>query len=98
MAKRTYRRRTEAEKIADLQKQIEALESKIQSEQRPDTEVLKQIPKIKRTLGKFSQLCVDNKRHDLSNSVLAFLGTIERQAKDIPDEMRAQMERNREAS
>lgn len=98
MTKRTYRRRTEAEKIEDLQKQIEALESKIQAEQRPDTEVLKAIPKVKRSLSKFSQLCVDNKRHDLSNSILAFLGTLERQAKDIPDDMRAQMQRKREAS
>lgn len=98
MAKRTYTRRTEAERIAELQKKIEELESKMESEQRPDGEVLKQIPKVKRSLGKFAQLCIDNRRPDLSNSALAFLATLERQAQDIPDEMRARMQRKTETS
>ncbi len=98
MAKRTYRRRTEAEMIADLQAKIAKLESKMESEQRPDGEVLKQVGRVKKSLGKFAQLCVDNGRHDLSNSTLAFVATLERQAQDIPDELRQRMDRAREAS
>ena len=96
MPKRPYRRRTDEERIAELQSKIAELEQRVQSEQRPDGEVLKAVPRIKKSLGRFAQLCVDHGRHDLSNSALAFLATLERQAEQIPDEMKAKMARARE--
>ncbi|MEZ6003387.1 MAG: hypothetical protein R3F17_06790 [Planctomycetota bacterium] len=83
MAKRTYRRRSDAELIEEYRSQIEALETKLQQQTREDQAVLEELPKLKRRLAGFAQLCIDNGRNDLSNSVLAFLNTIERQAKQI---------------
>lgn len=95
MTKRSYRRRSDDEKIADLQSKITQLEVRMEAEKRPDGEVLNQFIKVKRNLGKFAQLCVDNDRHDLSNSTLAFLNMLEKQTKDIPDTMRSRMNQNR---
>ncbi|MCA9003040.1 MAG: hypothetical protein KDB61_14035 [Planctomycetes bacterium] len=88
MEKRKYKRRSSAEVIEDLQKQIEALETKIESKKRKDQPVLKEFAKVKKSLGKFAQLCIDHERNDLSNSVLAFLATFERQANSVLQENR----------
>ena len=84
MAKRSYHRRTDDEIIADLESRIRKIENRVESKQRTDAAVLKDIPRVKRLLGKFSQLCMDHGRSDLSNSVLAFLATLENQARQIP--------------
>ncbi len=88
MEKRSYKRRTSAEIVEDLQTQIQALEIRIESKKRKDMPVFKELNKVKRTLGKFSQTCVDHGRNDLSNSVLAFLSTLDRQAETSPEEVR----------
>ena len=54
----------------------------MESKERIDSPVLKEIPKVKRTLAKFSQLCMDHARADLSNTVVAFLATLDRQAQE----------------
>jgi hypothetical protein len=84
MTKRSYRRRSEDELIADYEAKIRQLEQKVEAKVRPDAVVLKDMPKMKRHLGKFSQLCMDNGRADLSNSILAFLATFEMQANQVP--------------
>ncbi len=83
MSKRTYRRRTDQEIIEDYQAQIQALEVRIQEKERKDTAVLKELPKLKRKLAQFAQTCVDHGRSDLSNSTLAFMATLERQAQEV---------------
>ena len=88
MAKRSYNRRSDDEIIEDLQARIRDIERRVEAKQRPDTAVLKDIPRLKKSLAKFSQLCMDNGRKDLSNSVLGFLATLEVQAKALPDELR----------
>ena len=98
MTKRSYHRRSDDERIADLQSKIAQLEVRIETDKRPDGEVLSQFPKVKRNLGKFAQLCVDNGRQDLSNSTLAFLNVLEKQTRDIPETVRTSMNRNRVVS
>ncbi len=88
MEKRRYRRRSSAEVIEDLQKQIQALEVRVEAKKRKDLPVLKEFAKVKKSLGKFAQTCVDHNRNDLSNSVLAFLATFERQAQSELQENR----------
>ncbi|MGK0218921.1 MAG: hypothetical protein ACI9HE_002418 [Planctomycetota bacterium] len=95
MTKRSYHRRSDDEKIAELQSKIAQLEVRMEADKRPDGEVLSQFPKVKRNLARFSQLCVDNGRHDLSNSTLAFINMLEKQSQEIPDSMRMGMNRNR---
>jgi len=84
MAKRSYNRRTDDEIIVELQSRIKKIESRIESRTRPDSRLLKEIPKIKRSLARFSQLCMDHERTDLSNTVQAFLATLEQQARQSP--------------
>ena len=88
MTKRSYTRRSDDQIIAELQDRIRQLERRVESKQRPDAEVLREIPKMKKTLAKFSQTCMDHGRKDLSNSILAFLATFELQAKEMPEDMK----------
>ena len=81
MTKRSYNRRSDDEIIQELQGRIKKIETRIESRTRADSAVLKELPKIKRVLARFSQLCMDNERSDLSNTVQAFLATIEQQAR-----------------
>ena len=81
MPKRSYNRRSDEQIIGDLQAKISKLEARIEAKKRGDSPVLKEIPKLRRTLGRFAQLCMDSQREDLSNTVLAFLTTLETQAR-----------------
>ncbi|MCP3917843.1 MAG: hypothetical protein GY711_20040 [bacterium] len=81
MSKRTYNRRSDEEIIGDLQNKIRKIENRIESKKRPDSAVLKELPKIKRNMARFSQLCMDNDRSDISNTVQGFLATLEAQAR-----------------
>ena len=91
MTKRTYRRRSDEEKIQDLEDKIRQVQQRIEARERKDSPVLKEVPKVKRKLASFAQLCMDHDRKDLSNTVLAFLATLELQAKQVPDGARARL-------
>ena len=85
VAKRSYRRRTEEERIADLQEKLEELQKKVESKTRKDLEVLKEIPKVQRRLKKFAQMAMIHGRHDLANSTMAFIAGLDR-ARDVEPE------------
>ena len=89
MAKRSYNRRSDEQIIGDLQNKISKIEARLEARQRKDSPVLKDIPKVKRTLAKFAQLCMDHHRKDLSNTVMAFLSTLEVQARQVPEHARS---------
>lgn len=81
MAKRSYNRRSDEELIGALESQIKQIEARKNAKLRRDSPVLKEVPKIKRKLSSFAQLCMDHERHDLVNTVMAFLTTLESQSK-----------------
>jgi len=85
MAKRSYNRRSDDELIEDLQDRIKKIENRLEARQRPDARILKEIPKLKRTLARFAQLCMDHQRNDISNSIVAFMATVEHQARHAPE-------------
>jgi molecular chaperone GrpE (heat shock protein) len=87
MTKREYNRRTDEERLSELESQLEELKSKVQQQQRPDAPVLEEIKKVKKVLTKFSQTCADHGRTDMVNSVMAFLHTLDHQAKSVPHSM-----------
>ena len=91
MSKRSYYRRSDDELIAELESRIKKIEGRLESKQREDAPVLKEMPKIKRNLGKFSQLCLDHGRGDIANSILAFLATLDSQVRSLPAERRRSM-------
>ncbi len=76
--RRKYRRRTDEERIADLQRRISELKAKQSAKEKKDHPVLKEIPKIQRRLRKFAQLAMDHNRPDIANSITAFNAGLER--------------------
>ena len=96
MAKRSYNRRSDEQLIADLQEKIKTVEARMQTKQRKDAVVLKDLPKVNRCLRRFAQLALNNDRADLSNMTLAFLAGLERAAQDIPQDAAAKGRARRE--
>ena len=86
--KRSYRRRSDDERIAELESKIDDLKKKIALRERKDSPVLKEIPKLRRKLHSFAQLAIDNGREDLSNMTMAFVAGLERVADEDPPEKR----------
>lgn len=76
--KRPYNRRSDDERIAELQSKIELLKRKVDIKQRPDLAVVREIPKIQRRLRDFAQLSADNGREDIANTVVAFIAGLDR--------------------
>lgn len=98
MAKRSYNRRTDEELISDLQDRIRKVEHRMKSKQRRDAAVLKELPKVNRSLRRFSQVAVDSGRGDLSNMTLAFLAGLERAAQEVPEDSTPKSRARREES
>lgn len=78
MSKRSYNRRTSEQIIADLEAQISLQKEKIEAKNKANDPVLKEIPKVRRQLRKFAQVATDGGRQDISNSVTAFLTSLDR--------------------
>lgn len=76
--RRKYKRRTEEQRIADLEAKIADLKAKQARKEKKDDPVLREIPKIQRRLRKFAQLAMDEKRPDIANSTTAFAASLER--------------------
>lgn len=78
MAKRTYNRRSEEERIAELNAKIERLKTRLELKQRQDSPVLKELAKVQRVLRNFAQTALDHGREDLANSTTAFVAGLDR--------------------
>ena len=94
-SKRKYNRRSEEERIADLEKRISELqarkvakEARAKAKDQARSEVVREIPKIRKRLLKFSQLAMDKGRMDIANSVTAFLAGLGRfRDEDVTEEV-----------
>ncbi len=75
---RQYRRRSDEQRIADLEQRIEELKAKQTSKKKQTDPVIKEIPKVQRRLRKFAQFAMDHSRPDIANSVTAFCSSLER--------------------
>ena len=80
--KRKYTRRSDEERIADLESKIALIKSRVEAKKRRDSVVLREVPKIQRSLQKFAQLATDHGREDIANSATAFLAGLERMLDD----------------
>lgn len=83
MTKRTYKRRTDEERIAELQAKIEAVQQRLQQQKRPDEVVLRELPKVHKILRRFAQMAVDNGRGDLASSTMAFMAGLDRMSNAV---------------
>lgn len=77
-AKRKYTRRTEEERIAELEKKIADLKQRQAAKSRKDDPIVKGIPKVVRSLRKFAQVAMDNKRPDIANTTSGFAAALDR--------------------
>jgi hypothetical protein len=75
---RKYKRRSDQERIAELERRIAEVKAKQVAKEKKDDPVLREIPKLQRQLRKFAQLSADHNRPDISNSILAFTAGLER--------------------
>jgi hypothetical protein len=75
---RKYRRRSDEERVADLERRIADLKAKQKAKEKMDDPVLREIPKLQKRLRKLAQLALDHERADISNSITAFSAGLER--------------------
>jgi len=78
LTKRSYNRRTEEDKIRELEEKVASLKAKVEAKQRKDLPVVREWPKVQRTLSQFAQVAADHGREDLANSIQAFMAGTER--------------------
>ena len=76
--RRNYRRRSDDERIADLERRIDELKTKQATKKKLEDPVLKEIPKVQRRLRKFAQFAMDHNRPDIANSATAFTASLDR--------------------
>ena len=76
--KRKYHRRSDEERIADLERRIAELKAKQALRDKKEDPILREIPKLQRHLRKFAQAAMDHNRPDIANSTWAFGTALER--------------------
>ena len=77
-AKRAYNRRSEDQRIADLEAKIQKIKSRLEMKQRKDSPVLREVARVQRVLRKFAQTAQDHGRADLAMSTQAFAAGLDR--------------------
>lgn len=89
--KRHYHRRTDEERLQELQKKLEEMQNKVkerEAKQRPEpSPVVKKIPRVIKSLREFGAFAHLNGRLDLYNSTTAFVAMLDRtyhEEMDVP--------------
>ena len=77
-AKRKYTRRTEEQRILELQEKIEEIKKRQAAKTHKDNPIVKGIPKVVRSLRKFAQVAMDNDRRDIANTTSGFAAALDR--------------------
>ncbi len=80
-SRRKYKRRTDEERIADLEAKIADLKAREDAKKRKDDPLIREIPKIQRRLRKFAQMAAQVDRLDVANSTTAFVASLDRMAR-----------------
>jgi hypothetical protein len=76
--KRSYRRRTDEERISELEEKIKEIKQRQEVKKQRDDPVIREIPKIQRRLRTFAQSAMDHQRPDIANSTTAFVSSLDR--------------------
>jgi hypothetical protein len=97
MNKRSYTRRSEDERIAQLEAQIQRVKARMEAKKQKDSPLLRDWTKAQRALRNFIQSAVENGRSDLSLSAEAFMAGLERSIRAAPPQVEAPRRRSRSA-
>ncbi len=76
--RRTYKRRTADQRVAELDQKIAELKAKQAARDKRDDPILREIQKLHRRLKKFIQMALDHNRPDVANSALGFKSSLQR--------------------
>ena len=87
-AQRSYSRRSDDQRISELQAKIDALQQRLEAQRRVDQEVLKHAPKLIGQLRNFAKLAAHNGRVDITNTTVAFMAGLERMLDSPPEVQR----------
>ena len=98
MTKRTYTRRTEDERIAELEAQIRKVKDRLENKKQKESPLLREWTKAQRSVRKFIQAAAENGRSDLSLSAEAFLAGLERSMRSTSHDGEGARGRRRAAS
>lgn len=82
LTRRTYRKRTDEERIAELEAKIADIKRREEAKKRKDDPVLRDIPKVQRRLRKLAGLAVEYGRLDISNTVQAWISSLDRMVRE----------------
>ena len=88
MAKRSYQRRSEDERIKALEEKVAQLRLRLERKQRKDQPVLKEFKKVRLMLQRFARIANEHTRPDIGNMVEAFGAGLARQIDLAPAEPR----------
>jgi len=77
-SKRKYNRRSDEQRIAELESKISLIKERVEAKKRRDSAVLREVPKLQRTLKRFAELALEHGREDIANSATAFSSGLER--------------------
>lgn len=78
VAKRKYTRRSDEQRIAELEERIKKIREREKAKERRENPFLKEAAKLQRQLRKFAQTAMDQSRPDIANSTTAFVSALER--------------------
>ncbi len=88
MAKRSYQRRSEDERIKELEDKVAQLRLRLENKQRKDQPVLKEFKRVQKVLQRFAGIAHQNARADIGNMIDAFSAGLARQVDLVPNEPR----------
>jgi len=80
--RRTYSRRTDEDRIKELEAKIAEIREREESKKRKDDPVLRETRKLQGKLRKFGKLAAENERLDIANSVTAWVASLDRMVRD----------------
>jgi exonuclease V gamma subunit len=98
MTKRTYTRRSEDERIAQLEAQIQKVKDRLENKKQKESPLLREWTKAQKSVRKFIQAAAENGRSDLSLSAEAFLAGLERSMRSMSPASEGARGRRRSAS
>jgi len=83
VAKRKYNRRSDEQRIAELEARIKKIREREKAKEQRESPLLKEALRLQRQLRKFAQNAMDQSRPDIANSTTAFVSALERMT--LPD-------------
>jgi hypothetical protein len=86
MDKRTYTRRTDEDRIRDLEAKLAQVKAKLEAKETKNSPLQRAFARAQRVLRKFEEVATESGRTDVALSIQAFTAGIERSVNTNPEE------------